>query len=309
MKYQLEKFVLKLITVLFCWPSEKIAVALGRSLGRALFYLAGARRRLALENVQLAYQEDLKPMQKREVVFRSFEYLGTNVVEFFRMPTLEPKELLGRVDIEGQDHLDKALGNGQGVLLLSAHLGNWDYLSAAIAMNGYPLALITKVSRSEALNDVWMGHREKTGVTMLMGRGTMKDSLKHLKRGGVVGFVLDQNARRKEGVFVPFFGKQACTLSSLAILSRRTRAPVIPVHTFRSGGVHKIIIGEPILIDRIEDQELDILERTTAYTRWTEKVIREHPEQWTWLHNRWKTRPIDETTERPAEEKRDPETE
>ena len=302
MRHFLEKMVLAGISALFCSLPESVVPGLGSSLGRILYFTLWKRRRLALENIQLAYGNELDRSEARRIVLDSYEHLGMNLVEFFRLPTLEPGELLDRVAMEGQENLDKVFDQGKGVLLLSAHLGNWDYLSASIAMNGYPLALITKISRSDALNDIWMGHREKTGVTMLMGRGTMKESLKQLKRGGIVGFVLDQNARRREGVFVPFFGRQACTLSSLAILSRRTGTPVIPVYTFRVNGRHKVVFEEPIQTDNIEDQDLDILERTAAYTRWTEKVIREHPDQWTWLHNRWKTRPIDGTTERPADE-------
>jgi KDO2-lipid IV(A) lauroyltransferase len=302
MRHFLEKTILGGISVLFCSLPESAVPGFGRSLGKILHFTLWKRRRLALENIQLAYGSELDRSEARRIVSDSYEHLGMNLVEFFRLPTLEHGELLDRVDMEGQEILDNALDQGKGVLLLSAHLGNWDYLSASIAMNGYSVALITKISRSAALNDIWMGYREKTGVTMLMGRGTMKESLKQLKRGGIVGFVLDQNARRREGVFVPFFGRPACTLSSLAILSRRTGTPVIPVHTFRSKIGHKVVFEPPIQTDNIEDQDLDILERTAAYTRWTEKVIREHPDQWTWLHDRWKTKPRNETTERPADE-------
>ncbi|MDF1535048.1 MAG: lysophospholipid acyltransferase family protein [bacterium] len=291
MRYQLEKTLLALTSALFCALPEKGALGLGRWLGMLIYHVIGSRRRLALENVRLAYGDELKAPERREIVRRSYGHLGLNIAEFFRLPTLPPRELLDRVTVEGEEKLRAALDQGRGVLLLSAHLGNWDYLSAAIAMKGYPLALITKVSRSDALNRIWMGYREKSGVRMLMGRGTMKESLKQLKKGGVVGFVLDQNARRKEGVFVPFFGRQACTLSSLAIIARRTGAPVVPVHIFRADGRHTVVFDEPIVTESHDNQEVDILERTAAYTRWTEKAIRRHPDQWTWLHDRWRTRP------------------
>jgi KDO2-lipid IV(A) lauroyltransferase len=295
MKHFLEKTLLAAVSKLFCSLPESTVPRVGRSLGKFLYFTLGNRRRLAMENVKLAYGSEIDLPGARKIVLDSYEHLGMNVVEFFRLPILEPEALLERIEMEGLEYLDEALSFGKGVLMLSAHLGNWDYLSASIAMSGYPLALITKISRSKALNDIWMGYREKTGVKMLMGRGTMKESLKQLKGGGIVGFVLDQNARRKEGVFVPFFGRQACTLSSLAILSRRTGVPVVPVHIFRKNGLHKIILEEPINTRYYEDQERDIIERTAAYTSWTEKVIRQHPEQWAWLHDRWKTRPTGES--------------
>lgn len=296
MKHFLEKILLTSISAFFCFLPERIVPGFGRSLGKILYYVSGTRRRLALENIHLAYGSDLETQESRKIIFNSYENLGMNVVEFFRLPTLEPREFLARVTMEGQEILDAALSQGKGVLLLSAHIGNWDYLSASIAMKGYSFALITKMSRSAALNSIWMGYREESGVSMLMGRGIMKESLKQLKRGGIVGFVLDQNARRREGVFVPFFGRQACTLSSLAILSRRTGAPVVPVHIYRVNGEHKIIFDDPVKTEHYDDQDRDILERTAVYTRWTEKVIREHPDQWTWLHDRWKTRPKGELT-------------
>ena len=119
----------------------------------------------------------------------------------------------------------------------------------------------------------------------------MKESLKHLKGGGMVGFVLDQNARLTEGIFVPFFGIQACTLTSLAILARRTGSPVVPIHTYRTGKGHHVIIEEPLDHDQLADQDQDTIERTRQYVQWTERVIRKNPDQWTWLHDRWKTRP------------------
>jgi len=112
-----------------------------------------------------------------------------------------------------------------------------------------------------------------------------------LKNGGIVGCVLDQNARRKEGVFVPFFGRQASTITNLALLARRTGAPVVPLYTYRDGDIHRIVIEKPMLHDKLDDAEEDVLERTAAYTQWIEKVVRLYPQQWTWLHNRWRTRP------------------
>ena len=110
-----------------------------------------------------------------------------------------------------------------------------------------------------------------------------------------MAFVMDQNARLTEGVFVPFFGKQACTLTSLAILARRTGSPVLPVYSYRTGGGHHIVIEEPLRHDPLPDTGEDTVERTRAYTQWVEKVVRQHPDQWTWLHDRWRTRPEEGT--------------
>jgi len=135
------------------------------------------------------------------------------------------------------------------------------------------------------------GSREGAGVKVFRGRGVFRESLRHLARGGVLGVVLDQNARRNEGVFVPFFGRQACTLKSLALLARRTGAPIVPVFGYREGKHHRIVCEPPLDLGVTEDMEGDVIRWTTACTEAIEKAIRRRPDQWMWLHDRWKTRP------------------
>ncbi len=269
----------------------KGALYLGRKLGSLAYIFGYGRRRLALRNLEMALGDNYGPGELREIAKKSFEHLGMNLAEFFKFPQLT-KDLISRITVfVGQEHLDEALQGGRGFFLLSAHIGNWDLLGVALALRGYPVALITKLSKSEAVNRIWMKYRADRGIKMLWGRGIMKESISHLREGGIVGFVLDQNARRSEGVFVPFFGQEACTLTSLALLARRTGLPVIPIHTYRSGREHHVVIEKPLGYEPHPDQDIDIVERTKVYAGWTEKVVREHPDQWTWLHDRWKTRP------------------
>jgi KDO2-lipid IV(A) lauroyltransferase len=291
MRYALESVLLGIMGGLFRALPRPAALALGRQLGLLAYILAFKRRRLTIRNLEMALGSEIPPRELREIARRSFKHLGTLIAEFFELSRLTPESVSDIATFEGENYLDEALRQGRGVLVLSSHMGNWDFMSAAFALRGYPLALITKSSRSEAINKMWMQNRADRGVKILKGRGTMKESLRHLKNGGVVGFAMDQNARRTEGVFVPFFGREACTLTSLALLARRTGAPVVPVHTFRTDRGHHIVIEEPVQHDQLPDQDLDIVERTRVYTQWVEKVIRYHPDQWTWLHDRWKTRP------------------
>ena len=296
MRYLAETLLLSLFGVVFRVLPRRAGLRFGGAIGKALFYLVPQRRKLALDNFRSAMGEAYKEKEIRETVLASFESLGMNVAEFFNLPRLNGQNIGRFTSIEGEEKLVEVLRPGKGVFILSAHLGNWDMLSAGLSLRGYPVALITKVSRSEALNRIWMAYRQKVGIGLFMGRGTMKESLRHLKNGGMVGFAMDQNARRKEGVFVPFFGREACTITSLALLARRTGAPVLPVYSYREGDIHHIVIGDPMLHDNINDADADILERTRIYTQWVEGIIRLQPRQWTWLHDRWKTRPEGELT-------------
>ncbi len=292
--YGLASLTLSLTGAVFRILPDAANRRLGRWIGLAGFRLSTRRREIALNNLKHAMGEELSSHQLETLARESFANLGIGLAEFFKFPSLDAEKLAELVEFTGEKNLKSALLEGKGVLVLSAHLGNWDLLAASLAAKGFPISLITKVSRSSALNSVWMGYREAAGIKIFISSGSMGGILRQLKSGGIVGFVLDQNALREDGVFVPFFGKAACTLSSLAILARRTGAPVIPVYTFREGGRHRVIVQGPIVTPDIEDRDLDVLKRTEAYSSWTEKVIREHPEQWTWLHDRWKTRPVDE---------------
>jgi KDO2-lipid IV(A) lauroyltransferase len=295
MRYVLESALLWIMGTLFRALPRGAALAFGRQLGSLAFILAFRRRQLALRNLELALGDEIQSQERMNIARRSFKHLGTLLPEFFQIPRLTPDSVSDIMTFEGEEYLDAALAQGKGVFVLSAHMGNWDLMGAAFALRGYPLALITKTSRSEAINRIWMQYRADKGVKLLKGRGTIKESLKHLKDGGMVGFALDQNARRTEGVFVPFFGREACTLTSLALLARRTGSPVVPIHTIRTGKGHHIVIEKPIEHNPQPEQDQDIIERTREYTQWVEKVVRLHPDQWTWLHNRWKTRPKGES--------------
>jgi KDO2-lipid IV(A) lauroyltransferase len=296
MKYFVERALIWIIGGIFYTLPRQAGLYLGKMIGRLGYYLASKRRKLAITNLKMSLGGELKEEQIREIARDSFEFLGMNAAEFFKLPMLNISNIGRYTSVEGEENLIDALNVGKGVLSLSGHIGNWDMLSAGLALRGYPVSLITKVSRSKALNRIWMENRRKAGIGLLMGRGTVKESLHQLRNKGIVGFAMDQNARRKEGIFVPFFGREACTISSLALLARRTEAPVVPIYSYREGDMHRIVIEKAMRHDNLEDADTDILVRTRAYTEWIEKVVRRHPGQWTWLHDRWKTRPKEELT-------------
>ena len=265
---------------------------MGAGLGTAFYHLIGRRRRMALENLRLALGDQLSPEEILRVAKESFANHGRGLAELFRFPLLDSEGLLALVQLEGLEHFQAAEAQGKGVLVLSAHLGNFDLMAPLLAAKGYPAALVSKLPAVRSASRWWLGTRENKGVRIFAGEGTLKDTLRCLREGGSVGFVLDQSAVHRDGLFVPFFGRPASTLSTLAVLARRTGSPIIPIHIFREGGGHRMIIEPPLNAQPQPDKEADILERTKSYARWTEKVIRRHPEQWTWLHNRWKTKPL-----------------
>lgn len=284
-------FFQKVLSYFFRFLPLAAALSIGKGLGILVYHLARRRRAMALDNLEKALGNEKTAEEIRWIARSSFKHLGMNLAEFFRYFSLDERSLREIVHFEGEENLKAALEKGRGVLALSAHLGNWELISLSLARRGYPLAVISKIPRSREVGRFWIGSRERMGIKILRGRGLLREGIRHLAGGGILGFVLDQNARCREGVFVPFFGREACTLKSLALLARRTGAPVLPAFTFREGMEHRVVFEKPFNQETTDDLEGDVLRWTGDYTAWTERVVRLHPEQWTWLHQRWRTRP------------------
>jgi KDO2-lipid IV(A) lauroyltransferase len=178
--------------------------------------------------------------------------------------------------------------------MLTAHLGNWELLTLAPAMTGYPLTVVARSLESRAL-DAWADRLRRTaGVEVVDKRRALRALLEALRRGRLVGVLLDQNASRREGIFVPFFRRPASTSRSLALLALRTRTPVVPAFTCRlAPGRHRITI-HPALPLAASGDEAAIRALTARCTEAIEDAIRATPDQWLWCHDRWRTRPPEE---------------
>jgi KDO2-lipid IV(A) lauroyltransferase len=182
-------------------------------------------------------------------------------------------------------HHGRALG-------LSAHLGNWELLSLAHRVTRYPLAVVVRPLDSPALQALAERVRRKAGVEIIAKRGALGPVLGALAAGRIVGVLLDQNATRREGVFVPFFGRPASTSRALAVLALRTGAPIVPIFTRRDpDGSHRVVVRPPLAPPETSDREQAVVELTAACARAIEHAVRESPEQWLWMHDRWRTRP------------------
>jgi KDO2-lipid IV(A) lauroyltransferase len=268
-----------------------VALGLGRRLGDLAALALPRRRRVVLGNVELAFP-DLTPRDRRELARRSWQHLGMTAVELARLLGRPLDATLGELELQGLEHLRRVMDEYGRTLVLTAHLGNWEYLSAAARLAGYPLSIVVRPLDSPALDALASAMRRKTGAALIEKRGALRPVLEALRRGGLVGILLDQNAARREGVFVPFFGRVASTSRSLALLALRTGAPVLPIFIYRAGpGRHRVVIEPPLPRPAVNDAEQAIVELTTRCNQAIETAIRTSPEQWLWSHDRWRTRP------------------
>lgn len=284
------KLVLKAIGVLFQTLPRRWALATGRGFGWVFGSVIRYRRREAMEAIRRSFPE--KPdAEIRGIVNRMYANLGMNAVEVFRMPKLSEGELRDVLRWEGEERVRAALERGRGVVVLAAHIGNWEMLCTLTPRFGYGSATVAKEIKNRAVNAYLADIRKQFGLKVFPARHSARLCLMALKRNEMVGFILDQNMRRGQGIFVDFFGRPACTTPGLAHIAARSGAPVLPIFIVREGaGRHVVKVGS-IMEPPADTEPGTIREHTQRCTRVIEDMIRAYPDQWIWLHRRWRTVP------------------
>jgi KDO2-lipid IV(A) lauroyltransferase len=268
---------------------------LGRRLGDLGFVALPGRRRVALANLAVAFPT-LSAVERGRIGRRSFQHLGVLFVELAATLTAPLERTLAAISLEGLEHLRSVMTTRGRALVLTAHLGNWELLAAAHRLTGYPLAIVVRPLDSAPLNALADRLRRTSGTELIDKRGALRPVLRALADGRMVAILLDQNAARRESVFVPFFEHPASTSKSLAVLAVRTGTPVVPIFIRREGRRHRVTIHEPLAPPAVNDTERAVVELTMRCTAAIETAIRQVPEQWLWMHKRWRTRPDAEAT-------------
>lgn len=227
----------------------------------------------------------------KDIISGMYRHFGANIAEWSMLNSVDLPFVRENIEIENEHLFYDTLAAGNGVIVLTAHTGNFIFLCITAGLLKIPLHVITKRIRPEWLNRRWDAVFNKLNVKTLPRRNSYRDCRKVLKNKEALGFILDQNMKRREGIFVDFFGKPACTSPGLAFLSANCKSPVLPVFAFRkNNGKHKIVVMQPL--DPPPDRKPEtLLAATQHYTAIIEDFIREHPEQWIWIHRRWRTRP------------------
>jgi KDO2-lipid IV(A) lauroyltransferase len=272
----------------------RAALGLGAAGGWVLGSVVRFRRGYVLETLARCLPERSEA-ERRGIADRGYRHLGITVAEVLRLSVLGLDDLRGRVTFHGEEHLGSAATEKEGSLALMAHLGNWEAVSLLPDRLGHPCAVVVKPLRNQRLQE-YLAHTRSVGMNMTLfyAKEAYRDCLRAIRNGTSVAMILDQNTHRDRGVFVDFFGRPACTTPGLALLAARTRRPVYPLFDLRGEhGRHELHILPPI--EPPPDYEKETLRAfTQRYTRVLENLIREHPDQWLWLHHRWRTRPWEE---------------
>jgi KDO2-lipid IV(A) lauroyltransferase len=255
-------------------------------LSLAYYYIAPVRRRIALENLKLAFP-DKDPGEIRKIAQGVYRNMAIVAAEFFDLPSWTRETITRIVTVEGLEHCVAALEKKRGMLLFGAHFGNWELAAAAVPLFLKSVVVIYRPMDNAILEHLVTRVRRSTGNTVLAKDAAMWPMLRVLRKNGILGLLIDQNTGQWEGVFVDFFGMPACTTNGPALLALHTGAPVVPVFIVRQDdGRYRIIFGPEVDIIHTEDRENDVIENTRNFTTIIEKMVRRYPDQWLWVHNR-----------------------
>ena len=220
-----------------------------------------------------------------------YRNLAITAAEFFCMPSLTRENLHEWVEMEGLEHFEAGIVQGKGLLTIIAHFGNWELMPVTVPLFLKPSYIVYRPLDSPILDNMVEHVRTINGNGMIPKGGSGKRIMELLKENHSIAILSDQNVAAREGVFVDFFGRPACTGVGLAVLALRSGAPVLPMFMARQkSGKYKFILKPLVEISQTGDYERDLLENTQRFTKVVEDVVREYPDQWFWIHQRWKTK-------------------
>ena len=258
---------------------------------RLFYYVSPRQRFITIHNLRRAFPE--KSINEIKNIARgSYKTLAITVADFFEIPSLTKDNIGNLVEVEGLEYYTRSLEKNRGILLLGAHFSNWEITAVAISLVLKPAVITYRPLDSPTLDNLVLRVRSCTGNVLIDKEHAMRKMLRGLAHNDIVATMIDQNMAWQEGVFVDFFGRPACTTNGLALLALHTGAPVVPGYLLRlENGKYRMVIKEEMTVIRTGDADADILINTQNFTRFIEDTVREYPDQWFWIHQRWKTKP------------------
>ena len=286
-----------------CLLPYKICVALGRSLARFIWiFIPMKRKQIAFDNVRncLGVSED----EVRRISKESFVQLGAILMEVLYFPQFK-KNMDKYVKIVGLEHLKNYISSterqGRGAVIMTCHSDNWELMGGAFAQNGIPLVGVAKKQKSVGADKFINEYRTLIGMHITYRNG-VREMYKMLDDGHFIGLIMDQDVGRQDGVIVKFFNQATNFVTGAASMSRFRKIPIFPAFMHKnSDGIHILEISPPLFVEQTKDKHADIKKMTQQLAELTENHIRKYPEEWFWLHDRWKSIRVEFTPEEVAE--------
>ena len=282
---------------IFGWMPRKLAYQAARIASWMGFRLAKRQRNSGLKNLSMTMPQ-LSTVAQESILRACFDNLGRLLVEFSHFPDLTPSNISDYVVYEGFENFSEGVRRGKGVLFLTGHFGAWELSSFAHSIYGYPMKFVVREIDNPRVERLISGYRSLGGNAPVRRQNASRDILKALRNNETVGILMDQNTVREEGVFAEFFGIPAATTPSIALFALRTGAAVVPGFLIwdESLGKHRLRLDPPVELINTGDLDHDVLENTKLFNKILEGYVRKYPDQWLWIHRRWKTRPEGEAS-------------
>jgi KDO2-lipid IV(A) lauroyltransferase len=277
---------------MFGWMPRSVAYRAARLVSRLGFPLVNRQRNAGLKNLAMA-MPGLSAAQRESILRSCFDNLGRLLVEFSHFPELNRSNISKYVVYDGYENFAEGVRRGKGVIFLTGHIGAWELSSFAHSIYGHPMKFVVREIDNPRVERLISNYRTRGGNAPVSRRNASRDILKALRNNETVGILMDQNTVREEGVFVDFFGIPAATTPAVATFALRTGAAVIPGFLIWDEALqkHRLRFDPPLELIQTGDRAQDILENTQMFNNVLEKCVRKNPDQWLWIHRRWKTRP------------------
>jgi len=273
-------------TVAAILPSSMLLM-FGRTLGFIFYALDGTHRRVALENLAAAFPRR-SAAERRAIVRAVFAHFGCLLFEFLKFSTLSPKQILERVEFDGEERVRLAYGHGKGVLFITGHFGFWELHALAHPLRFEPIGVLARTLDNTRLNTLLEEIRQRTGNVVVYRQGSIRKVMRLMSEKHGVAILIDQHISSADAVYVDFFDRPAATTSAVAAMALRTGAPIVPVFALPLGkGRYRLIYEHPVE-PPAGDSEDAILEFTQRCTDVLEMYVRRHPDLWLWMHRRWR---------------------
>jgi KDO2-lipid IV(A) lauroyltransferase len=288
-------FLFRLITSLISFLNllpRNTAISIGGFLGGLAYFIIADARKRTLSNLRLAFSGEKEEKELRRLARAVFRNLGKNVVDAVRLKNMRWEDIDRITDIEGLQYFDRAYKHGKGVIALTGHIGNFELLAAWFSLRGYKVSVIGRELYDPRLDRLLVENREKVGMENIPTTAGVKPIMRALKSGRALGVLADQDSSRVRGVFVDFFGKPARTPVGPILLPYKSGSSIIPMAIVRQDrNRYRIIVKPEVQLVFSEDRERDLVEVTQRCAKVLESIIREYPDQWLWMHDRWKSKP------------------
>jgi KDO2-lipid IV(A) lauroyltransferase len=272
---------------------EKAIYGFANFVAKLGFIIAGKKRKNAFESLNIAFGKEKDAAEIRRIAKVSFEYMARGVVELLYLIQF-PDKIKQRVSFQGKENLDRAIAEGKGVICVSAHFGNFPLMLCNFAALGFSPAAIIRNMRDQQVEDIFEEKRKRVGINTIYSKPRQQcvnRSIQVLRNNGLLFIQLDQNFG-SGGIFVDFFGTKAATATGPVVFAMRTDSPILPIFILRNkDNTHRIVIESPLHLEKKSTQHETIMTNVARITKIIEGYIRRYPEEWGWIHRRWKSRP------------------